>query len=61
MASSESPDRSKGEALLVHGDDPRAVASSEELKEDVGGLTFEQYTAGGLGRHLGVFSTTSLM
>ena len=30
-------------------------------KDDVGNLTFDQYTAGGLGRHLGVFSTASLM
>ncbi|KAM0559970.1 hypothetical protein ACHAPJ_003924 [Fusarium lateritium] len=30
-------------------------------KDDVGNLTFDQYTAGGLGRHLGVFSTASLI
>ncbi|KAK5988318.1 High-affinity methionine permease [Cladobotryum mycophilum] len=43
-----------------HGDD-HDVGSNEELKEDVGNLTFDQYTAGGLGRHLGIFSTTSLV
>lgn len=55
-----SPDLSKSEAQSDRGDDPR-IASNEELREDVGDLTFEQYTAGGLGRHLGIFSTTSLM
>ncbi|POR35464.1 High-affinity methionine permease [Tolypocladium paradoxum] len=57
---SESPDHSKSEALFK-GEDPRIVVSSEEVRDDVGGLTFEQYAAGGLGRHLGVFSTTSLI
>ena len=38
-----------------------ALASHDDLKDDVGGLSFDQYAAGGLGRHLGVFSTTSLM
>lgn len=41
----------------VHAD----LGSSEELREGVGALDFEQYTTGGMGRHLGVFSTTSLM
>jgi hypothetical protein len=35
--------------------------STEEVKEGVGALSFEEYTTGGLGRHLGIFSTTSLM
>ena len=29
--------------------------------QDAGELNFEEYTRGGLGRHLGVFSTTFLM
>lgn len=29
--------------------------------ETIGALTFDQYTTGGMGRHLGVFSTTFLM
>ncbi|KAG5978989.1 hypothetical protein E4U55_005688 [Claviceps digitariae] len=33
----------------------------DALKDGVGGLDFEEYTAGGLGRHLGVWSTTSLI
>lgn len=36
-------------------------SSVEAPKDDVGNLTFNQYTEGGLGRHLGVFSTASLM
>ncbi|KAG6001587.1 hypothetical protein E4U21_004071 [Claviceps maximensis] len=35
--------------------------SAGALKAGVGGLDFEEYTAGGLGRHLGVWSTTSLI
>lgn len=55
-------DRLKAEAPFAtdNSDDAR-LGSTEELKEGVGALNFEQYTAGGLGRHLGVFSTTSLM
>lgn len=29
--------------------------------EGIGGLTFDQYTTGGMGRHLGIISTTFLM
>ena len=39
---------------FTNGDDFRGV-------ENVGGLQFEEYTQGGLGRHLGIFSTTFLM
>lgn len=60
MATSDSPAHSKHEALFEsHENDARY--SEAEFKEEVGGLTFDQYLAGGLGRHLGIFSTTSLM
>lgn len=61
MATS-SPDLPKSEAQAEsdRGYDPR-IGANGYLKDDVGDLTFEEYTAGGLGRHLGVFSTTSLM
>ncbi|KAH8669188.1 amino acid permease-domain-containing protein [Xylariales sp. PMI_506] len=42
------------------GDDIR-VGGEDVAQESAGVLTFEQYTAGGLGRHLGVFSTTALV
>ncbi|KAK7227573.1 hypothetical protein V2G26_015576 [Clonostachys chloroleuca] len=38
-----------------------ARPSVEGAKDDVGNLTFDQYTEGGLGRHLGIFSTSSLI
>lgn len=61
MATSDSPPHSKNEALFDTNENG-APYSDAEFKEEVGGgLTFEQYTAGGLGRHLGIFSTTSLM
>lgn len=37
------------------------ATSHAEAIDDVGGLTFDQYTKGGLGRHLGITSTTFLM
>jgi hypothetical protein len=47
--------------------DDRVFVFSEDLTADsdsslhAGGLTFEEDTAGGMGRHLGVFSCTMLM
>lgn len=38
-----------------------AIVSHASAIDDVGGLTFDQYTQGGLGRHLGITSTTFLM
>lgn len=38
-----------------------AIAGHVLAIDDVGGLTFDQYTQGGLGRHLGITSTTFLM
>lgn len=58
MATSDSPAHSKNEALFESNENNTSEA---EFKEEVGGLTFDQYLAGGLGRHLGIFSTTSLM
>lgn len=59
-ATSESPAHSKNEALFESNENDTRY-SGAEFKEEVGGLTFDQYLAGGLGRHLGIFSTTSLM
>lgn len=59
MATSDSPAHSKTEA--VFGSNENDTRYEAEFKEEVGGLTFDQYLAGGLGRHLGIFSTTSLM
>ena len=42
-------------------DGEQSAGHDTEFKEQVSDLTFDEYTAGGLGRHLGVFSTTSLM
>lgn len=36
------------------------VAESVEV-DNVGGLSFQEYTKGGMGRHLGVLSTTYLV
>lgn len=60
MAASDSPAQSKNEALFESNENDTRH-SEGEFKEEVGGLTFDQYLAGGLGRHLGIFSTTSLM
>lgn len=51
---SENPNDSKD------GVQPR-VSDGTGVDEGVGNLTFDQYTTGGLGRHLGVVSTTFLM
>ncbi|KAI1324599.1 high affinity methionine permease [Xylariaceae sp. FL0255] len=45
----------------VTGDSPDAIGHILESEKQVGGLTFDDYTAGGLGRHLGIFSTTLLV
>lgn len=38
------------------------ASGDRELRaDDVGELAFEEYTQGGLGRHMGIFSTTFLM
>ncbi|KAJ6779622.1 hypothetical protein PWT90_05636 [Aphanocladium album] len=42
------------------GTEPQ-VSHVAGVDEGVGGLTFEQYTTGGMGRHLGVISTTFLI
>lgn len=60
MAAIDSPTHSKGEAVFGATDNGTHV-SENEFKEEVGGLQFDQYLTGGLGRHLGIFSTTSLM
>lgn len=60
MAAIDSPTHSKGEAVFGSTDNGTHV-SENEFKEEVGGLQFDQYLTGGLGRHLGIFSTTSLM
>lgn len=60
MATSDSPAHSKSEAVFESNENETQYAEAE-FKEEVGGLTFDQYLAGGLGRHLGIFSTTSLM
>lgn len=51
---SENPSQSKG------GVEPQ-VSHGTGVDEGVGNLTFDQYTTGGLGRHLGIVSTTFLM
>ncbi|KAI0162305.1 high affinity methionine permease [Xylariaceae sp. FL1272] len=43
------------------GDDPAALGHVLETEKQVGGLSFEEYTAGGMGRHLGITSTTFLV
>lgn len=42
---------------------PLDVKSQDDIQNApaVGGLDFDEYTRGGLGRHLGVFSTIFLM
>ncbi|OPB41247.1 Amino acid transporter [Trichoderma guizhouense] len=60
MAAIDSPTHSKGEAVFGSTDNGTHV-SENEFKEEVGGLQFDQYLTGGLGRHLGIFSTTSLI
>ena len=60
MAASDSPPQSKNEATFASSDNGVQVAETE-FREEVGGLHFDQYLAGGMGRHLGIFSTTSLM
>ena len=49
------------EDLRVGTVSSESESSSSELKKNVGTLNFDEYTTGGMGRHLGVFSTTSLM
>jgi hypothetical protein len=61
MATSDSPTQSKSEALFESNENDTRSADEPEFKEEVGGLKFDQYLTGGLGRHLGIFSTTSLM
>lgn len=60
MASEISPAHAKSKAVFENTIDTHE-GSTEELKDGVGTLDFDEYTAGGLGRHLGVFSTTSLI
>ncbi|PTB37078.1 uncharacterized protein TrAFT101_010811 [Trichoderma asperellum] len=60
MVTSDSPAHSKNEAVFESNENGTRY-SEAEFKEEVGGLTFDQYLAGGLGRHLGIFSTTSLI
>ncbi|KAL7934744.1 amino acid permease domain-containing protein [Trichoderma chlorosporum] len=60
MAAIDSPTQSKNEAVFGANENDTRV-SEAEFKEEVGGLQFDQYLAGGLGRHLGIFSTTSLI
>ncbi|KAM0473661.1 hypothetical protein ACHAPX_008066 [Trichoderma viride] len=60
MATSDSPAHSKNEAVFGSNENDTRYTEAE-FKEEVGGLTFDQYLAGGLGRHLGIFSTTSLI
>ncbi|CEJ80219.1 Putative High affinity methionine permease [[Torrubiella] hemipterigena] len=52
MATEASPSKDEGD---MH------ATSHAEVIDDVGGLTFDQYTKGGLGRHLGITSTTFLI
>ncbi|KAF7560390.1 hypothetical protein G7046_g3750 [Stylonectria norvegica] len=59
--SREIQEYSSGEAGIPADGGDISTGPSKELKEHVGELTFDQYTTGGLGRHLGVFSTTALM
>lgn len=51
--------------LLSDGNNKQAPSDTDVGNGDstakAGQLDFEQYTRGGLGRHLGVFSTTFLM
>lgn len=60
MAAIDSPSHSKSEAVFESNENGTELLDTE-FKEEVGGLKFDQYLAGGLGRHLGLFSTTSLM
>ncbi|KAL6872171.1 amino acid/polyamine transporter I [Trichoderma novae-zelandiae] len=60
MAASDSPAQSKNEAAITSSENGVQV-SETEFREEVGGLHFDQYLAGGMGRHLGIFSTTSLI
>lgn len=55
------PSKSGEPWIEPKGDDPRVALSDEVQTEDVGQLTFQEYTSGGLGRHLGIFSTTFLV
>ena len=55
------PSKSGEPWIEPKGDDPRVAPSDEVRTEDVGQLTFQEYTSGGLGRHLGIFSTTFLV
>ena len=52
---------SREESLFDSENESSGVDNSENVKENTGDLAFKKYTAGGLGRHLGVFSTTSLV
>ncbi len=45
----------------TYSDDEPRVSHGEGQDDGVGNLTFDQYTTGGLGRHLGIVSTTFLM
>ncbi|KAL7782314.1 amino acid/polyamine transporter I [Trichoderma ceciliae] len=60
MTRTDSLRHSKSEALFEANQNDTQY-SETEFKEDVGGLKFDQYLTGGLGRHLGIFSTTSLI
>ncbi|OTA06983.1 hypothetical protein A9Z42_0077850 [Trichoderma parareesei] len=60
MAANDSSTQSKNETAFASSDNGVQI-SETEFKEEVGGLHFDQYLAGGMGRHLGIFSTTSLM
>jgi hypothetical protein len=64
----ESPTESPAKHDFTQSPDYKDVQPSHNLSrdgefqaEDVGELPFEECTQGGLGRHLGLFSTTFLM
>jgi hypothetical protein len=64
MAANESgsePSKSGEPWIEPKEDDPRGALSDAVPTEGVGQLTFQEYTSGGLGRHLGIFSTTFLV
>lgn len=59
MASSESPSP-QAKQLDPVAESADIVPESAEV-DNVGGLSFQEYTKGGMGRHLGIVSTTFLV